>query len=143
MENKGDMMLHHLHMRITQKCASGYLLEINNRLSDQTASLMFDPHEKHIIWGEHTELAVFLMANEDQFRRLLHNKKADSFFIDFELDFSLLDGKDIRAFNDKRNIVVSDHGDLYVIQESQNVQSLKSIRMAVIMNLWKPGAVVF
>jgi len=75
------------------------------------------------------DLAKFLLSNEFQLRKLLHNKRADSYYGGFKLKFSMIDGKDIAAFNNRYNIVVKDHGSIKVIpkkRESMNCKTMKT-----------------
>jgi ribonuclease HI len=65
------------------------------------------------------DLARILKENEYQLRKLLHNKQPRTYYVGFKLDFSIIDGKDIAAFNNKNNIVVKDHGDIKVIKDCE------------------------
>ncbi len=49
----------------------------------------------------------FLQKNEYQFRKILHNKRKDTFFKGFKLSFSMIDNKDVAGFNDVNKIIVS------------------------------------
>jgi ribonuclease HI len=112
-------MLYLLQMHILRQLQDGFEIEVCNRERCESAIFIFDPIGKQLIWRDASPLTDFLKANEDQFRRLLHNKRTNTFFTGFKLQFSIIDGKDIRAFNDKTNLVVSDHGKVYAMPEAQ------------------------
>ncbi len=79
-------------------------------ISDHTdrVMLMFSPVKKELVFEDNNPLSDYLKNNEYQFRKLLHNKNPDSYYIEFELNFTIIDGKDVAAYNDRSNIVVVD-----------------------------------
>lgn len=89
--------------------------------------LWFNPETKTLSYDNDNELTRFLKDNEYQFRKLLHNKKRRTFYNGFRLNFSIIDGKDIAAFNDKHNLLVSDHGEVYVLSKEKKKQKLVEI----------------
>lgn len=68
------------------------------------------------------EVAELLMRNEYQLRKILHNKRKDTFYTGFRLTFVLREGKDVAAYNDRSKIVVLDQRngkyDNYVIDST-------------------------
>ncbi|MDW5300306.1 MAG: ribonuclease H [Sedimentibacter sp.] len=83
------------------------------------ANLLFDIETKELKISGNNALTQFLLANEFQLRKLLHNKRSDSYYVGFQLNFSMIDGKDIAAFNNRDNIIVKDLRDITVIQNSK------------------------
>lgn len=110
-------MIKLLHMTIVDQIGTLYLLHIQERSKEAITQVSFDPHVKKLSIEE-TELGHFLKDNEYQFRKLLHNKRPHSYFLGFELDFSIIDQKDIAKFNNKDNIIVTENDQVYVIQSS-------------------------
>jgi len=103
-------------MKITDERQGTYLIEVEER---EKALVGFDPVQKRLEVLSENALGLFLRENEDQLRRMLHNKSRESFFVGFSLRFSLIPGKDIRAFNDRDNIIVTDHGEIQVIAREE------------------------
>lgn len=57
---------------------------------------------------DRNQLEDLLINNELQFRKILHNKRRDTFYQGFKLKFVLRDQKDVISFNDKSKILVLD-----------------------------------
>lgn len=116
-----EQMLVLLNMEIVSEKNNKYMLQIKERDKKAITSVTFntESHELHIDLS--TEIGLFLKENEYQFRKLLHNKRPKSFYPGFILDFSIIRQKDIEAFNDKTNIVVSEGRNIHVIQESNEI----------------------
>ncbi|WP_088186652.1 ribonuclease H [Desulfosporosinus sp. FKA] len=111
------MLIKQLQLEIVEEKGPLYGLLISDGRNQ--ADLLFDIMTKELkILGDNA-LTRFLLANEFQLRKLLHNKCSDSFYIGFQLDFSVIDGKDIAAFNNRDNIVVKDHGSIAVIPNAE------------------------
>lgn len=119
-------MIQSLSMNITDEEEGCYTLLIKNEI--ETVTAMFHPESKELqILGD-SDLSKFLWSNEYQFRKLLHNKRPHTYFVGFQLKFSIIDGKDIARFNDRNNIVVLDgcNQDIYV-KSKLNKRSLVEI----------------
>ncbi|MBG0765266.1 MAG: ribonuclease HI [Tissierellales bacterium] len=86
---------------------------------NQAVRLNFNVDKKELKIYSSNDLARILKENEYQLRKLLHNKQPRTYYVGFKLDFSIIDGKDIAAFNNKNNIVVKDHGDIKVIKDCE------------------------
>lgn len=109
-------MIKQLYMEIIDEYEGTYYIRINEAAE---VLLWFNPETKTLAYDSENDLTSFLKVNEYQFRKLLHNKKRHTFHTGFRLNFSIIDGKDIAAYNDKNNLVVSDHGEVYVISEEK------------------------
>ena len=109
-------MIKQLCMEITGEYEGTYRIKV---IEAAVAILRFNPETKTLSYDNENELTAFLKANEHQFRKLLHNKQRHTFHQGFRLNFSIIAGKDIKAFNDKHNLVVSNHGKVYVISEEK------------------------
>lgn len=107
-------MIKELTMEIIDEYKGTYSIKIKEKIE---SSLSFNPETKVLSFEDNNKLTSFLKENEYQFRKLLHNKRPSTFYKGFKLKFSIIPGKDIAAFNDKRNLVVSDHGKIYAINE--------------------------
>ena len=119
-------MIQSLFMNIVSEEEGCYTIHIKNEI--ETVIAMFHPELKELhILGD-SELSKFLLSNEYQFRKLLHNKRPHTYFVGFKLKFSIIDGKDIARFNDRNNIVVLDgcNQDIYV-KSKLNKRSLVEI----------------
>ena len=93
-------------MNITGKTKTGYLIEIS--CPNERVAISFCPETRRLLFHNHNDLSDFLLKNEAQLRKILHNKRPESFFIGFKLNFAIFDNKDIAAFSDKSSILVLD-----------------------------------
>lgn len=109
-------MIKQLYMEIMDERDGEYKMAVKEA---EESLLWFNPDTKQLSYESDNELSDFLKENEYQFRKLLHNKKPHTFYVGFHLKFSIIDGKDIAAFNDKRNIIVYDHGEVYALEEEK------------------------
>lgn len=95
-----------LEMEVLEPRGDGHLIRITG--DGQTARLFFSPVSKHLEFLSQGVLPEFLRGHVGQLRRLLHNKKPETFYPGFRLPFSLVVGKDVAAFNNRDNLVVVD-----------------------------------
>lgn len=111
-----------LRLKISAECDGVYTLKITGRDGAGTTDVFFSPADKKLSVSESGEWSDFLKSNAYQFRKLLHNKKRETFFVGFELSFSMIDQKEIAAFNDKHNIIVTHCGTVYVCDKMGDVE---------------------
>ena len=111
-------MLNLLRMKIIEENDDNYKIIVERRNEKTAVEVVFNPETKYLHINEENELGVFLKENEYQFRKLLHNKRPHTFHKDFLLDFSIIDKKDVGAFNDKENIVITEEGKVRVVKDS-------------------------
>lgn len=90
-------MVHELEMTIESQDKNGFVILVVEG-TEQTR-IIFNPTTKSLTFMDHNSLADFLKRNEDQLRRLLHNKRKDSFYRGFYLNFVLIDQRDIAAYS--------------------------------------------
>lgn len=100
------MRLYLLEMRIVEESKGEYLIEIAGQ--EGRCHISFAPDSKTLKYIDNNLLSSLLKRNQYQLRKILHNKKRDSFFVGFSLKFSLWDGKDMEGFNDMSKIVILD-----------------------------------
>lgn len=93
-------------MTIIDKQDESYVINISYK--DKTTQIVFCPETKELVINDDNHLSFLLRNNEYQLRKILHNKGKNTFYIGFNLIFSLRDEKDVRAFNDRTKIVVLD-----------------------------------
>lgn len=96
-----------LDLEIKEELNDGFykILIVSNNIS---CYISFSPSIKELRYLEDNELIQYLSNNEFQLRRLLHNKRPNTYYKGFQLRFALRDNKDVLAFNDRSNIVVLD-----------------------------------
>jgi len=111
------MKVKKLHLNITKQEGSLFILNISDSSTDTRIS--FDTQRRTMEFLDEDELSDFLRSNEYQIRSLLYNKQRESYFKGFTLDFSIIDGKDMEAFNDRSNIIVKRDEDVFVVPESE------------------------
>jgi ribonuclease HI len=99
-------MIRMLKMEIIGESGTFYRIRVSG--DGEYSALRFSPEEKTLEFDDESELTGFLKRNEYQFRKLLHNKKPSTFYNGFELTFTIINGKDVAAYNDRSNVVVVD-----------------------------------
>lgn len=70
--------------------------------------IKFDPVNKKLSFVEDCGFIEVFVNNEYQLRKMLHNKRVDTYFIGFKLTFVFTSGKNIAAYNDRMKILVLD-----------------------------------
>ena len=110
-------MQHLLKMFIHSELEGFYYIEISS--DTESVRIAFNPQLKSLKFMEDSPLSMLLRSHEHQFRKLLHNKRPDTYYIGFELVFSLIDQKDIEAFNNRDNIIALYNGNVEVYARSQ------------------------
>lgn len=83
-----------------------YKIKIDNDI--EYALIEFNPFKKELHFINNNNLTDYLRANEYQVRKMLHNKRIDTYYVGFNVKFVLTDNKDVKAFNDRSKIVVLD-----------------------------------
>ena len=106
------MIAKQMHLEIIAEDDGKYSIRISDDM-DQVV-ITYDSSTKDLQIPRENELADFLANNESQFRGILHNKKSESYYLGFKLDFSIIDGKDISMFKNRDNVIVRDRGKVYV-----------------------------
>jgi ribonuclease HI len=112
-------MIELLRMKIIGKEEERYMINVEKLKENESTKVIFNPIDKFLYIDGSNDLGRFLINNEYQFRKLLHNKRPHTYRIGFELQFSIIDQKDIEQFNDKNNIVVTEGGKAYVMKTSE------------------------
>lgn len=110
-------MIKQLKLEILDENSGVFFIKTGSEL--ENAFFRFNPATKELSIESENQLTSFLKSNEYQLRKLLHNKRKDTFKVGFKLSFSIIDGKDIDAFNNKQNIVVTDHGNVYTLNSQE------------------------
>src|SRR6056297_1146405 len=111
------MFIKQLKMEIVEKNDSFFKIIICDEI--QSLYINFNIDSKRLEIKGTNNLSKFLLENKYQLRKLLHNKQRESYYVGFKLNFSIIDGKDIGAFNNKNNLIVKEYGDIKVINKSE------------------------
>lgn len=93
-------------MEITDENNDTYKIKINNYI--ENAFIEFNPFKKELNFISNNDLANYLKTNEYQVRKMLHNKRSNTYYVGFKVKFVLSHGKDVAAFNDRSKVVVLD-----------------------------------
>lgn len=86
-----------------------YEIKINN--CAESSIIEFDPLKKELHFISNNNLTTYLKTNEYQLRKMLHNKRRNTYYVGFKVKFVLTHGKDVAAFNNRNKIVVLDKRD--------------------------------
>lgn len=94
-------------MEITNETEGVYTILISDENCDCQVS--FSPKTKDLQYLEENKLTQFIKLKEFQLRKILHNKRPESYFIGFKLNFVLHDGLPDTKFYDLTKITVLDN----------------------------------
>ncbi|MCH4886580.1 ribonuclease HI [Acidaminobacter sp. JC074] len=93
-------------MEIIDHNKEGYLIKLSDHR--ECCHVRFEPREKKLEFVENEGFIMTFKNNEYQLRKMLHNKRLDTYFVGFKLTFVFTSGKDIAAYNDRGKILVLD-----------------------------------
>jgi len=96
-------------MEIVAEADDNYRIRITK--DGDSALVEFNPYDKELKFCEDNKVSEILQKNEYQFRKILHTKRMESYYVGFELQFSLRSKKDVAAFNDMEKLVILDKRD--------------------------------
>lgn len=93
-------------MEIIDEENNNYKIKISNDL--ECSLIEFDPIKKELHFIDNNNLTDFFKINEYQLRKMLHNKRKDTYYVGFNIKFVIREDKDVAAFNNRSKIVVLD-----------------------------------
>lgn len=93
-------------MEIVDK--EGTFYQIIVKSEGESCKIAFSIELKELKFLENNKLTKQLLNNRYQLRKILHNKRPDTFYIGFKLKFIFKKNKDAIAFNDLSKLVVLD-----------------------------------
>ena len=96
-----------LSMLITEETDGYFTLEVTKE--KQQCKIEFSPINKELRYPQNNSLTQYLKLREFQLRKLLHNKRPQSFYIGFKLQFVLHDGLPDANFYDRTKITILDN----------------------------------
>lgn len=94
-------------MEITNESEGAYTILISDKNSN--CHICFSPQTKELQYLGNNELTQFIKLKEFQLRKLLHNKRLESYYVGFKLNFVLHDGLPDTGFYDKSKITILDN----------------------------------
>lgn len=116
-------------MEIIDAENNNYKIKISN--GSEYSLIEFDPLKKELHFVNDNNLTDFFRVNEYQLRKMLHNKRIDTYYVGFNLKFVIREDKDVAAFNDRSKIVVLDkrnnNYDSYAIDETSAEEKIYKI----------------
>ena len=98
--------MHIFDMEIIESKGDVYKLSLRN--DNEEVIITFNPFTKNLEFISYNELTEFFKFHQYQIRKILHNKRIETYYDGFFLKFVLRSDKDVAAFNDKNKIVVLD-----------------------------------
>ncbi|MCB2195804.1 MAG: ribonuclease HI [Bacteroidetes bacterium] len=101
------MKYYKLNMEITDEDAGNYSILISD--GNSKCIIRFSPEKKDLMYFENNDLTQFIKLREFQLRKLLHNKRPETFYKGFKLNFVLHDGLPDTNFYDLSKITVVDN----------------------------------
>jgi len=113
------MEYHSLHMHILGEKEGFFSIEISYH--DEKCIITFSPSEKAIKYLSDNNLSQFIKLREFQLRKLLHNKRPQSYYAGFTLNFVLHDGLPDVSFYDRNKITVLNNlENKFLVSKSNN-----------------------
>lgn len=116
-------------MEIIDALNNNYKIKISNDIEDTL--IEFNPYKKKLNFIHNSNLTDCLKDNEYQLRKMLHNKRIDTYYVGFNVKLVLRCNKDVAAFNDRSKIVVLDKRNnnslSYVIAEDKYEEKIYKI----------------
>lgn len=116
-------------MEIIDVKDKSYKIKIDNDV--EHALIEFDPFKKELNFISNNNLTDYLRINQYQVRKMLHNKRIDTYYVGFNVNFVLTHDKDVAAFNDRSKIVVldkrKDNYNSYAIDETHGEKEIYKI----------------
>ncbi|MCK5536562.1 MAG: ribonuclease HI [Bacteroidales bacterium] len=97
-------LLFELH--ITEQTEDVFHIEIVHK--EKKTQILFCWEKRELQFLKNDSITKVLKNNEYQLRKILHNKRKDTFYIGFKLHFVLRNNKDVIAFNKLTNYIVLD-----------------------------------
>jgi ribonuclease HI len=86
---------------------NGYFhIKINK--GELSCLILFNPEDKELRFSDETNLASELIENSYQLRKILHNKRTETYYIGFKLKFILRNNENAISLNDLNKLVILD-----------------------------------
>ncbi|OPJ60834.1 ribonuclease H family protein [Clostridium chromiireducens] len=108
-------------MEIIDEENNNYKIKISNGIDNSFVE--FNPLKKELHFIDNNNLSDFFKGQEYQFRKMLHNKRIDTYYVGFKVKVVIREDKDVAAFNDRSKILVLDkrnnNYDSYAIDENK------------------------
>ncbi len=104
-----DIKLHSFFLEITGKSKYGYEITVTKKNGTLSSAVIFDPVRKVLVFKDENSLTNFLRLHEYQFRKILHNKRIETFYPGFKLHFVIWENKNMLDFNNNRKIITFDN----------------------------------
>lgn len=95
-------------MNIVEKQEDYFKIKIIKEENGEYTYILFNPDKKDLKFILNDKVSKYLMENEYQLRKILHNKRRNTFYLGFKVKFVLRDKKDVASFNDRSKIVILD-----------------------------------
>ncbi|WP_243156184.1 hypothetical protein [Clostridium sp. C2-6-12] len=80
-------------MEIIDENNDTYKIKIDNYI--ESAFIEFNPLKKELNFISDNDLTKYLKSNEYQVRKMLHNKRRNTYYVGFKVKFVLSHGKDV------------------------------------------------
>lgn len=116
-------------MEIIDVKNSNYKIKISN--ATEYSLIEFSPYKKELYYLNNDNLTDYLKCNEYQLRKMLHNKRTNTYYVGFNVKFILRSDKDVAAFNDRSKIVILDKRnnkyESYVVDENNAEEKICKI----------------
>ena len=93
-------------LKITEKEGSNYTIKITQ--DSYFCRIIFNPVQKTLIFTDNNILSKQLQKKEYQLRKILHNKRKDTFYEGFNLKFVIRNNKYVTNFNDTNKLIILD-----------------------------------
>lgn len=103
-----NIQLNRYFFKIVDYKTLEYHILIRSDKTGEESLIAYSPLTKSLVFLENTPFSGYLKNHEHQLRKMLHNKRIDTFFVGFEMYFILWENKDMKQFTDRSKIIVLD-----------------------------------
>lgn len=103
-----DILLNRFFFKIEAFQGQEYRVQILSEKTKESCSIGYTPLTKSLVFLDNNPFSTYLKTHEHQLRKILHNKRLDTFFIGFEMQFILWENKDMKQFSNRSKIIVLD-----------------------------------
>jgi len=114
-------------MHIIEKLGLSYNIRISR--DDLICHFKYFPDEKILHFEENNSLVKELIDNQYQLKKILHNKRTETYYPDFKLKFVLRDNESAIQFNDLSRLVILDRRNGVYIVSSCEKDEKEILRM--------------
>lgn len=103
-----DILLNRFFFKIVSYKGQEFRILIQSEKEKQDCFIAYTPLTKSLVFLDNNTFSSYLKKHEHQLRKILHNKRLNTFYIGFEMHFILWENKDMKQFSDRSKTISLD-----------------------------------